>query len=67
MYNKLKDQCKLLNLPAAPTRAPPTRKRVLKIKDVLIAAHQRKLDAESTKIDAQIKQVEKKYEIKVIH
>lgn len=31
MYNKLKDSCKLLNLPPAPTRAPPTRKKVLKI------------------------------------
>lgn len=33
MYNKLKDPCKLLSLPPAPTRAPPTRKKTLKIKD----------------------------------
>lgn len=32
MYNKLKDTCNLLKLPPAPTRAPPTRKKVLKIK-----------------------------------
>lgn len=33
MYNKLKDSCNLLKIPAAPTRAPPTRKKVLKIKN----------------------------------
>ena len=33
MYNKLKEPCNLLNLPPAPTKPPPTRKKILKIKD----------------------------------
>lgn len=34
MYNKLKTPCKLLNLPPVPTKAPTTRKKILKVKDL---------------------------------
>lgn len=34
MYNKLKTPCKLLNLPPVPTKAPTTRKKIFKVKDL---------------------------------
>lgn len=34
MYNKLKGPCKLSHLPPVPTRAPTTRKKIMKIKDL---------------------------------
>lgn len=65
MYNKLKDSCNLLKIPPAPTRAPPTRKKVLKVKSSQVE------DKEFTKsmknkINSNQENDAKIYQIKVI-
>lgn len=47
MYNKLKNTCKLLNLPPAPTKAPTTRKKILKVKDLQKSKNSKKIELSS--------------------